>query len=60
MTRGGAIATTFIFSTFFLKNKAKKNQIIGSILALLGVIIVGVSNVIYTSHSKSSNNVNFN
>jgi drug/metabolite transporter (DMT)-like permease len=59
MTRGGAIATTFIFTTFFLKNKAKRNQIIGSLLAFLGVIIVGISNAIYTSHSKSSDSVIF-
>ncbi len=57
MTRGGTIATTFLFSVFFLKNKPKKNQIVGSILAVMGVIIVGISNVIYGSHSKGSDSV---
>jgi drug/metabolite transporter (DMT)-like permease len=47
MTRGGAIVTTFIFSIFFLKIKVVKNQILGAALALVGVLIVGISNIAF-------------
>jgi drug/metabolite transporter (DMT)-like permease len=57
MTRGGTIATTLFFSIFYLKNKAKRHQIVGSSLAILGVVIVGISNVIYSKSSKSADAV---
>ena len=57
MTRGATIATTFLFSIFYLKNKSKRNQIWGSILAILGVIVVGISNVIYSKSSQPNENV---
>jgi drug/metabolite transporter (DMT)-like permease len=43
ITRGGTIATTFFFSIVFLKNKANRHQIIGSILAVIGILTVGIS-----------------
>ncbi len=53
MMRGGAIVTTFIFSLIFLKMKAQRNQISGSILALIGVIIVGASSLLFADNSDS-------
>lgn len=53
MTRGGAIITTFIFSITFLKMKAQINQIAGSVLALVGVLIVGASTIMFSDSSDS-------
>lgn len=47
MMRGGAIVTTFIFSIFFLKIRVMKNQVLGAALALFGVMIVGLSNMVF-------------
>ena len=54
MMRGGTIVTTFIFSIVFLKSKVEKNQILGAALALIGVLIVGTSNMIYASSSSGA------
>jgi drug/metabolite transporter (DMT)-like permease len=51
--RGGTIVTTFFFSLIFLKMKAKKNQIAGSALAFLGVLIVGITSLVYSKNSSS-------
>ena len=53
MMRGGTIVTTFFFSLIFLKMKAKKNQIAGSALAFLGVLIVGITSLVYSKNSSS-------
>jgi drug/metabolite transporter (DMT)-like permease len=47
MMRGGSIVTTLIFSIIFLKAKVMKNQILGSALVLVGVMIVGLSNMVF-------------
>lgn len=60
MMRGGTIITTFIFSITFLKIKVQPNQIIGCVLALLGVFIVGFSNMKFSDSSSSSDAVIFN
>ena len=61
MMRGGSIVTTFVFSMIFLKMKAKKNQIAGSALALVGVLIVGASSLAFADSSSSgSDTVNLN
>ena len=49
MMRGGTIVTTFIFSILFLKAKVQRHQVAGSALALIGVTIVGASNMIFSS-----------
>jgi drug/metabolite transporter (DMT)-like permease len=48
MMRGGSIVTTFLFSTIFLKMKAQRNQIAGSALALIGILIVGASSLLFS------------
>jgi drug/metabolite transporter (DMT)-like permease len=53
MLRGGSIVTTFIFSMIFLKMKAKKNQVAGSVFALIGVLIVGASSLAFADSSSS-------
>ena len=53
MLRGGAIVTTFILSIIFLKIKVQRKQIAGSSLALIGVLIVGASSLIFSSSSSS-------
>lgn len=59
MLRGGTIITTFIFSFLFLKQKVVRTQIIGTVLALLGILIVGGVNTIYSSNSGEESAVKF-
>lgn len=54
--RGGSIVTTFIFSIIFLKIKVMKNQVFGAALALVGVMIVGLSNMVFADSSSSDAN----
>lgn len=49
--RGGAIVTTFIFSIIFLKIRVMKNQVLGAALALFGVMVVGLSNMVFSDAS---------
>lgn len=56
MMRGGTIITTFIFSIVFLKAKVQKPQIAGSALAFIGVLVVGTSNMIFSSSSSGASN----
>lgn len=51
MLRGGTIITTFIFSVTLLKQKIKRPMLIGTTSALVGVIIVGAANTIYSTNS---------
>jgi drug/metabolite transporter (DMT)-like permease len=53
MLRGGTIITTCIFSVLVLKIKIQKSQYLGSGLALIGVVIVGVSNYMFSGSSSS-------
>jgi uncharacterized membrane protein len=48
MMRGGTVLTTFIFSILFLKLKIKNFQLYGCALVLLGVIVVGVNNMVFS------------
>lgn len=54
MMRGGTIATTFFFSVILLKMKPKRYQIVGSLLTFIGILIVGLSNLIFGA--KNENN----
>lgn len=54
MMRGGTIITTFLFSVIFLKIRIQRHQIVGSSLALLGVVIVGASNMLFSNSSSGS------
>jgi len=54
MMRGGTIATTFLFTVIYLKQKGHKNQMFGSGFAILGVLIVGAANLIYSASSDGS------
>ena len=51
MMRGGSIVTTLIFSVIFLKSKVMKNQLAGAGLVLIGVMIVGLSNMVFKDQS---------
>jgi drug/metabolite transporter (DMT)-like permease len=52
MMRGGSIVTTLIFSVIFLKSKVMKNQLAGAGLALIGVMVVGLSNMVFKDQSS--------
>ncbi len=52
MMRGGSIVTTLLFSIIFLKVKVMKNQIFGAGLALFGVAVVGLSNMVFKDDSS--------
>jgi drug/metabolite transporter (DMT)-like permease len=54
MLRGGVIVTTAIFSRFFLQMRPRKNHYFGCAFAILGIIIVGISNVAFAEKSSSS------
>jgi len=54
MLKGGSIITTFFFSVVFLKQPIIQRQLIGSLLALLGVLVVGLANTIFASGQSSS------
>ena len=51
MLRGGVIVTTAIFSKFFLKMIPKRNHYFGCCFAILGILIVGASNIIFSPKS---------
>lgn len=53
MMRGGAIVTTLVFSIIFLKIRVMKNQVFGAALALFGVIVVGLSNRVFSDPSDN-------
>jgi drug/metabolite transporter (DMT)-like permease len=53
MMRGGTIVTTFVFSITILKIKVQPKMIIGSSLAVIGVVVVGVSNLMFSSASST-------
>lgn len=44
MLRGGTIATTFLFSVTLLKAKIERKKLVGSIMGIIGIMIVGSSN----------------
>jgi drug/metabolite transporter (DMT)-like permease len=48
MLKGGSILTTFIFSIIFLRQPILRRYLLGSIFALVGVIIVGLANTIFS------------
>ena len=48
MFRGGSIIATFALSICFLKMKVKLNHIVGSGLALVGMVIVGASGLLFS------------
>lgn len=54
MMRGGTIITTFLFSKLILKLKVNNYQILGSGLAIIGVVVVGISNIAFQSSSSTS------
>lgn len=59
MLRGGVIVVTAIFSVVFLKKKLTLTQIVGCTLTIIGIGIVGLSNIVFpakTSDSESSVN----
>jgi len=48
MIRGGTIVATFVLSILVLGMQVKRKQIAGSLLALIGIIIVGISSVTFS------------
>lgn len=54
MMRGGTIVTTTIFSICFLGAKVQKYQFFGAGLALFGVVVVGVSNFVFSDSTSGS------
>lgn len=57
MIKGGTIITTFIFSITFLKYPFLRRQLLGSGLALVGIIVVGLANVLFTTQTYSETNI---
>jgi len=51
--RGGAIITTFLFSILILKKKVERYQVLGSILAFIGVAVVGISAVLFSDSPQA-------
>lgn len=55
--KGGMIATTFFFTVTYLKKPIQRRELVGSILALLGVVVVGLGNVLISSSSESQKSI---
>jgi drug/metabolite transporter (DMT)-like permease len=53
MLRGGAIITTFIFSFLFFKATIHRPQVIGTILAFLGILVVGLANILHIGPAEA-------
>lgn len=53
MLTGGNIVATFILSILFLHQPLRKNHLFGSIFAFVGILVVGVANVV---NAKQTNN----
>jgi drug/metabolite transporter (DMT)-like permease len=47
MMRGGTIVTTFLFSVILLKLKPKRYQMLGSLLAFVGIGVVGTTAMVF-------------
>lgn len=45
--RGGAIITTYLFSVLIFKQKVQRPQLMGTIIALIGLIVIGIANIIF-------------
>ena len=59
MMKGGSIITTFLFSVTFLKQPVIRKRLVGSILAFIGIFIVGLANTVFTEGASSGDgNVN--
>lgn len=52
MMKGGTLLTTFIFSILLLRSKIKNFQTYGCGLVLLGLIIVGLNNILFSKAEK--------
>ncbi|KRX00227.1 hypothetical protein PPERSA_10726 [Pseudocohnilembus persalinus] len=54
MMRGGTIAIIAMGSVIFLKRVLKKYQILGCVVVIGGIVIIGISALIYGSNNDSS------
>jgi drug/metabolite transporter (DMT)-like permease len=54
MFRGGSIVATFVLSICFLKMKVKLNHIIGCALALVGILIVGATGLLFSDEGAGN------
>lgn len=52
--RGGTIAIIAMGSVIFLKRVLKKYQILGCAVVIGGIVIIGISALIYGSNNDSS------
>lgn len=57
MLRGGTIVTTLMFSILFLKFKARRHHLVGSAMAIVGVLVVGMSNILFSDGASSDGTV---
>jgi drug/metabolite transporter (DMT)-like permease len=48
MMRGGTIITTFVFSIILLKMRPRKYQMVGSLLAFVGIAVVGTAAMVFS------------
>lgn len=49
MLNGGNIITCFILSYLILKAPIRSSQVLGSALALIGIMVVGFANIVYSN-----------
>jgi drug/metabolite transporter (DMT)-like permease len=54
MLDGSSMLWTAIFSYLLLRKKVKRNQVSGCVLALIGLVIVGVSDLVINGNSSSA------
>ena len=54
MFRGGAIVTTYLFSVLLFNQQVKRKELIGTLIVLVGILIVGVTNVVYSPATEET------
>lgn len=54
MVNGGNIVTCFLLAIFFLGQPILKSQLMGSCLAVIGIIIVGIANILHVQEDSAN------
>jgi len=57
MMTGGSIVATFLMSILFLRQSVIKTQLGGSLLAFLGISVVGMANIFAIKNADTNSSV---
>jgi drug/metabolite transporter (DMT)-like permease len=54
LLRGGTVMATYIFRSIILKHRPTRPKSFGCLVVLIGLIFVGITNMIYNKNSHSN------